>query len=70
MLQQKTLSDQVYMTMKKVTCRLTAGMFANYEESVRHFVSNNQGFLFMNQIKGTPTYRKKFQGQVLAMVKH
>ena len=56
--------------MKKVTGRLTAGMFANYEESVRHFVSNNQSFLFMDQIKGTPTDWKKFQGEVLAMVKH
>ena len=39
------------MAMKKVTGWLTAGMFANYEESVRYFLSNNQVFLFMNQIK-------------------
>ena len=42
------------MAMKKVTGRLTAGMFASYKESMRHFISNDQGFLFMNQIKGTP----------------
>ena len=57
------------MAMKKVTGRLTAGVFANYERSVRHFVSNDEGFLFMNQIKGTPAQRKKIQGDVLAMVK-
>ena len=55
--------------MKKVTGQLTAGMFANYDESVKRFVSNDQGFLFMNQIKGTPAYWKKFQREVLAMVK-
>ena len=49
--------------------QLTAGRFANYDESVKRFVSNDQGFLFMNQIKGTPAYWKKFQRDVLAMVK-
>ena len=49
--------------------QLTAGRFANYDESVKRFVSNDQGFLFMNQIKGTPVYWKKFQRDVLAMVK-
>ena len=44
-------------------------MFANYDQTVKRFVSNDQGFLFMNQIKGTPTYWKKFQREVLAMVK-
>ena len=42
------------MTMKKLTGQLTAGMFANFGENVRHFVSNEPGFLIMNQIKGTP----------------
>ena len=49
--------------------QLTAGRFANYDESVKRFVSNDQGFLFMNQIKGTPAYWKKFQRDVLAIVK-
>ena len=55
--------------MKKVTGQLTAGMFANYDETVKQFVSNDQVFLFMNEIKGTPAYWKKFQRKVLAMVK-
>ena len=50
------------MAKKKVTGRLAAGMLANFEESVRHFVLNDQGFLLANQIKGA-------QGEVLAMVK-
>ena len=56
--------------MKKVTGQLTAGMFANYDECAKWFVSNDQGLLFMNQIKGTPSYWKKFQREVLAMVKN
>ena len=68
-LQQKNLNDQINIAMKKVTGQLTAGMFANYGESVKGFASNDQGFLFMNQIKGTPAYWKKFQREVLAMVK-
>ena len=55
--------------MKKVTPQLTADIFANYDNSVKEFVSNDQRFLFMNQIKGTPAYWKKFQREVLANVK-
>ena len=55
--------------MKKVTGQLTAGMFTNYDEIVKWFASNGQDFLFMNQIKGNPAYWKKFQREVLAMVK-
>ena len=65
----KNLNDQTNIAMKKVAGQLTAGMFANYGESVKWFVSIDQGFLFMNQIKGTPAYWKKFQREVLAMVK-
>ena len=55
------LSVQINMVMKKIPGQLKAGMFANIEESVRHLVSNDQGFLFMNQIKATSAYWKKFQ---------
>ena len=48
-LQPKNLNDQINMAMEKVTGRLIAGMFANYKESVRHFVSNDQGFFIYEQ---------------------
>ena len=32
------------MAMKKVSGRLTAGIFANYEENVKHFISNDEVF--------------------------
>ena len=69
-LQQKTLNDQINISMKKVTAQLIAGMLANYHERVKRFVSNDQGLLFMNQIKGTPAYWKKSQREVLAIVEH
>ena len=57
-LQQKKVSDQINMVMKKVLGRLIADIIANYEETVTHFVSNDQGFSFMNQTKATPAYSK------------
>lgn len=47
--------------MKRVSVGPTSDMFANYEVSAKHFVSNDQDFLFMNQITGTLAYWKKFQ---------
>ena len=44
--------------MKKVLGRLISDIIANYEETVTHFVSNDQGFSFMNQTKATPAYSK------------
>ena len=42
---------QINMTMKKVAGQYTAAMLANYEKSVKHFVSSDQNFLLTNQIK-------------------
>ena len=65
----KNLNDQINIAMKKVPGQLTADIFANYGESAKQFVSNDHIFLFMNQIKATIAYWKKFQGEVLAMLK-
>ena len=43
-LQQKNLNYQINIAMKKVTGQITAGMFANYDDSVTRFVPNDQGF--------------------------
>ena len=48
---------------EKVSGPLIAGMFTNYEEKVEHFVSNYQGFLFMDQIKGLLHIQKSFKGK-------
>ena len=52
------------MARKKVSDWLTAWKFAKCEESVKNFVLNSQGFLFMNQIKAIPAFWKKILGEV------
>ena len=42
---------------------------SNFDEKVKEFIANDQAFTFMNCIKGTPAYWKKFLFDVLAMVK-
>ena len=49
---------------------LTAGMLSqNFSERVKSFVVKDEAYHFMNTIKGTPAYWKKFLYEVLAMVK-
>ena len=57
--------------MRKVTSnQLTAGMLSsNFNGKVKDFIASDQAFTFMNSIKGTPAYFKKFLFDVLAMVK-
>ena len=53
--------------MRKVTSnQLTTG---NFNEKIKEFIASDQAFTFMNSIKGTPAYWKKFLFDVLAMVK-
>ena len=47
----------------------TAQMFKSYKHSVEELDNKDQGFYFMNQIRGTPAYGKRFQYEVLAMIK-
>ena len=48
--------------MQKVkTNQLTAGMLSrNFKESVKSFVAKDEAYNFMNTIKGTPAYWKRF----------
>ena len=54
---------QINVVMHKVsTPALKAGFLNNTSlmETVREYVENDQAFTFMNSIKGTPAYWKKF----------
>ena len=55
--------------MRKLTPRnVTAGMLSqNFKETVKQFIASDKAFRFMNSIKGTPAYWKKFLNEVLAM---
>ena len=55
--------------MRKVSGNLNASIFRNSKEPVDNLVRNDQGFLFMSTIRGTLAYWKRFQPEVLAMVK-
>ena len=49
---------------------LTAGIFSqNYTETIKSLIANDEAFIFMNTLKGTPAYWKRFQLEVLAMIK-
>ena len=58
--------NQINIAIKKVASdKLTAGMLSsNFKDK-----ASDQAFFFMNGIKGTPAYWKKFLFDVLAMVK-
>ena len=57
--------------LRKLTPRnVTAGMLSrNFKQTVKQFIASDEAFSFMNTIKGTPAYWKKFLNVVLAMVK-
>ena len=65
------LKNQINIAMRKVSSdALTAGMLSgNFKAKVREFIATDKAFSFMNSIKGTPAYWKKFLHEVLAMVK-
>ena len=47
------------LRQKKLKGRLTAGMFANYDKSVKWFVSNDQGFFIYESDKRNPFILEK-----------
>ena len=70
-MQQLNLNSQINIAMKKVSSNsLTAGMLSNnFSETIKSFIAKDEGFNFMNPIKGTPAYWKRFLFEVLAMVR-
>ena len=50
--------------------RITAGILSqNFSDTVKSFIANDEAFHFVNTIKRTPAYWKRFLYKVLAMVK-
>ena len=69
--QQMKLQSQINIALKKVcTCRITSGMLShNFSDTVKSFIANDEAYHFINTIKGTPYYWKRFIYEVLAMMK-
>ena len=57
--------------MKKFSStNVTAGMLRkNFKKTVETLATSDKGFVFMNTIKGTPAFWKRFQLEVLAMIR-
>ena len=50
--------------------RITAGALSqNFSDTVKSFIANGEAYQFVNTIKSTPAYWKRFLDKVLAMVK-
>ena len=58
-----SLEQQIKIGMRKVTGVINEGTFKsmNFRETVKDFVASDQAFRFMNTIKGTPAYWKRFK---------
>ena len=70
-LQHLNLNNSINIAMQKVKMDgMTAGALSqNYKERIQGFLANDDAFNFMNTVKGTPAYWKRFQLEVLAMIK-
>ena len=69
--QHLNLNNRINIAMQKVKGNgLTAGMMSsNFKERVKSLIANDNAFTFMNTLKGTPAYWKRFLFELLAMVK-
>ena len=60
-MQQTNLFNQINIAMCKVNGNINAGQLQNnFNETVRSFVSEGKGYMFMKSVKGTPAYWKHF----------
>ena len=49
---------------------MTAGELSqNFKEKISGYIANDEAYNFMNTLKGTPAYWKRFLYEVLAMIK-
>ena len=69
--QQLNLKSRINITMRQVsTNHLTAGILsANFKDMIKSFIARDEGYSFMNTVKGTSAYWQRFLLAVLAMVK-
>ena len=69
-MQQINLFNQINVATNKVKGTITAGQLKkNFKSTVRSFISEDKGYMFMKSVKGTPAYWKQFLYDVLAMVR-
>lgn len=69
-IEQQKVSDSINIALKKVHGQsLTASQLRNNPQNLVNLICQNQAYLFLRQIPGTPPYWQKFMYEVIAMVK-
>jgi hypothetical protein len=69
-LEQKKVADSINIALKKVQGQsVTASQIKSDVNKLKAMVCQDQAYLFLRQIPGTPPYWQKFMYEVIAMVK-
>ena len=69
-IEQKKVSDAINIALKKVHGQtLTASQVKSNTQIMQNLISQDQAYLFLRQIPGSPPYWQKFMYEVVAMVK-
>ena len=70
-MQHLKLNSSINIAMQKIKSNnLTAGILSqNYTYTIKSLIAKDEAFNFMNTLKETPAYWKRFQLEVLAMIK-
>ena len=68
-IEQKKVYDSINIALKKVYSQpVSANQLRSNVQSLQNFVCQDQAYLFLRQIPGTPSYWQKFMYEVVAMV--
>ena len=69
-IEQKKVSDSINIALKKVHGQpVTASHIRSSGQTLRNLICQDQAYLFLRQIPGTPSYWQRFMYEVVAMVK-
>ena len=69
-IEQKNVSDSINIALKKVQHHsVTAAQLRSSSQNLQNLISQDQAYLFLRQIPGTPPYWQKFMYEIVAMVK-
>ena len=69
-IEQKKISEQINIALKKVCGqRVTASQLKSNPQMLQNLICQEQAYLFLQQIRGSPPYWQKFMYEILGMVK-
>ena len=68
--EQKKVSDSINIALKRVHGQsITASQLKSNVQTLQNLICQDQSYLFLRQIPGTPSYWQRFMYEVVAMVK-